>query len=150
MRISRHARVFQKLVTAKCIITKIRTEANEMPYKIERKRHGVVKRFIGVVTYEDVLKSEQDVSADPDYKLLQYVISDYIGAVYNGISDNQQAVINTLRLDGHRINPRIKYAFVLQDPGVRVQIKDAVTNGVILHTAKIFDTYEQAAAWVGL
>lgn len=121
-----------------------------MPYKIERKRNGVVKRFTGLVTYEDVLKSEQEVSAHPDYATLHYVISDYIGAAYNGISDDQQAVINTLRINGYRVNPRIKYAFVLQDPGVRVQIKDAVTSGVILHPAKIFDTYEQAAAWVGL
>ena len=121
-----------------------------MPYKIEQKRNGIVKRFTGVVKYEDVLKSEQEVSAHPDYTALQYVISDYIGAVYNGISDDQQAVINTLRIGGHRVNPRIKYAFVLQDPGVRVQIKDAVASGVMRHTARIFDTYEEAAAWVGL
>jgi hypothetical protein len=121
-----------------------------MPYKIERKRNGVVKRFTGVVTYEDVLKSEQEVSSHPDYTTLHYVISDYIGAVYNGIADDKQADINALRIGGHRVNPRIKYAFVLQDPGVRVQIKDAVASGVMLHTAKIFDTYEQAAAWVGL
>ena len=121
-----------------------------MPYKIERKKNGVVKRFTGVLTYEDVLKSEQEVSAHPDYTTLHYVISDYIGAVYIGISDNQQADINSLRICGHRVNPRIKYAFVLKDPGVRVQIKDAVASGVMLHAAKIFDTYEQAAAWVGL
>jgi hypothetical protein len=132
------------------IITQTTIRTNAMPYKIERKRNGVVKRFTGVVTYEDVLKSEQEVSGHLDYTSLQYVISDYIGAVYNGISDDQQAVINALRIGGHRVNPRIKYAFVLQDPGVRVQIKDAVANGVMLHAAKIFDTYEEAAAWVGL
>lgn len=121
-----------------------------MPYKIEWKRNGLVKRFTGQVTFDDVLKSEQAVSAHSDYATLRFVISDYIGAVYNGISDAQQAEINALRIGGHRLNPQIKYAFVIQDPGVRVQIKDAVAGNVLLHTARIFDTYEQAAQWVGL
>lgn len=121
-----------------------------MAYKIERHRHGLVKRFSGVVTYEDVLKSEREVSAHPDYTTLRYVISDYIGAVYGGITDDQQTDINALRIGGHLANPRIKYAFVIQNPAVRAQIKDAVAGGLILHTAQIFDTYEQAAQWVGL
>ena len=75
-----------------------------MPYKIERKRNGLIKRFTGVVTYQDVLKSEQAVSEHPDYTTLHYVISDYIGAVYSGISDNQQDDINALRIGGHRVN----------------------------------------------
>jgi hypothetical protein len=135
-----------------CAISSLEPQikAKAMPYKIEQKRNGIVKRFTGFVTYKDVLKSEQEVSVHPDYTALQYVISDYIGAVYNGISDDQQAVNNALRIGGHRVNPRIKYAFVLQDPGVRVQIKDAVASGVMRHTARIFDTYEEAAAWVGL
>ena len=132
------------------IITQTTIHANAMPYKIERKRNGVVKRFTGVVTYDDVLKSEQEVAANPDFTTLRFVISDYIGATYSGISDDQQADINALHIGGYKVNPRIKYALIIQDPGVRVQIKDAVASGVLLHAAKIFDTYEQAAAWVGL
>ncbi|NVO05655.1 MAG: hypothetical protein HXX19_06810 [Rhodoferax sp.] len=121
-----------------------------MPYKIERKRNGLVKRFSGVVTYADVLKSEQEVAAHPDFSTLRYVISDYIGSDYRGITEEQKTDINALRIGGHHANPHIKYAFVIQNPGVRAQIQEAVANGDLLHQAHIFDTYEQAAQWVGL
>jgi hypothetical protein len=121
-----------------------------MTYKIENKRNGLVKHFSGSVTYQDVLKSEQEVAAHPDYSSLRYVISDYIGANYDGITDSQKADINAIRIGGHYSNPHIKYAFVIQNPAIREQLKIAIANGEMLHATQIFDTYEQAAAWVGL
>jgi hypothetical protein len=107
-------------------------------------------RFSGVVTFDDVLKSERELSAHPDYNTLQYVIFDYIGAIYSGIADDKQTDINELRIGGYHANPRIKYAFVIQNQVVRAQMEDAVASGVMLHPTRLFDTYEQAAAWVGL
>jgi hypothetical protein len=122
-----------------------------MPYKIERKRNGLVKHFSGVVTFDDVLASEQAVISDPVYTSLQYVISDYICADYRGITDAQKDDVNALRIGGHLLsNKAIKYAFVIQNPEIRAQIMDAVESGDMPHQTQIFDTYEQAAAWVGL
>jgi hypothetical protein len=121
-----------------------------MPYKIESKRNGVIKRFSGVVTFGDVLKSEQDVSSHPDFRNLHYVISDYIGSEYKGISTEQAEEVSALRIGAHLSNPRIKYAFVVQNAGIRRQIAEAISQGHMLFETKVFDTYEQAAAWVGL
>ena len=121
-----------------------------MPYKIERKRNGVIKRFSGVVTFDDVLKSEQEISSHPDFRTLHYVISDYIGTDYKGIAKEQGDEVSALRIGAHLSNPRIRYAFVIQNPEIREQIKDAISQGLMLFETKIFDTYEQAAAWVGL
>jgi len=123
---------------------------SDMPYKIERKRNGVIKRFSGEVTFDDVLKSEQEVSAHPDYRTLQFVISDYIGSNYKGITTEEADEVNALRIGAHLSNPRTKYAFVIQNAGIRDQIKEATSQGRMLFDTKIFDTYEQAAAWVGL
>jgi hypothetical protein len=121
-----------------------------MPYKIERKRNGLIKRFSGAVSFEDVLKSEQEVASCPDFSTLRYVISDYIGSDYKGITEYQKVDINALRIGGHGTNPFIKYAFVIQNPEIREQIKAAVVEGDLLQQSQIFDTYEQAAQWVGL
>jgi len=121
-----------------------------MPYKIERKQNGVIKRFSGEVTFEDVLKSEKEVSGHPDFQTLRYVISDYIGSDYRGLTTEQADEVNALRIGAHLTNPRIKYAFVIQNAGIRDQIKLAISQGLMLFETKIFDTYEQAAAWVGL
>jgi hypothetical protein len=60
-----------------------------MPYKIEPKRNGVIKRCSGMVTFDELLKSEKEVSAHPDYRSLKYVVSDYIGSDYSGITEDQ-------------------------------------------------------------
>jgi hypothetical protein len=121
-----------------------------MAYTIERKPYGVVKRFSGVVTYDDVLQSEQKVQADPDFTRMRYVISDYTGADYRGLTDSQKADVNALRIGGHFTNPRIKYAFVLQDPEICAQMARAVANGEMLHQAQTFESLEQASNWAGL
>ena len=121
-----------------------------MPYKIEQKRNGLVKRFSGSVTCEDVLKSEQEVTSNPNFSTLRYVISDYIGADYRGLAEDQKTDINALRIGGHLTNPNIVYAFVIQNPEIRAQIKEAIAQGDMLFRTQVFDTYEQAAQWVGL
>jgi hypothetical protein len=121
-----------------------------MTYKIERKRNGVVKNFSGAVTCAEVLKAEQEVVAHPDYMTLRYIISNYIGTEYIGLTDSQTDDRPVLSIGGHVSNPRIKYAFVIQNPVIRELIKSAVASGEMVHKTQIFDTYEQAAAWVGL
>jgi hypothetical protein len=121
-----------------------------MPYKIERYKYGVVKRFSGVVTYEDVLRSEQKVHVDPDFNRFRYVVSDYTGAEYGGITQSQMLDINALRIGGHYSNPRIKYAFVNLNPQIRAQMDSAVANGEMLYPAETFDTFEEASDWAGL
>jgi hypothetical protein len=118
-----------------------------MAYKIERNPYGVVKRFSGTVTYEDVLRSEQQVHEDPDFTRMRYVISDYTGAEYRGLTDSQKADINALRIGGHFSNPRIKYAFVIQNPDICAQMASAVANGEMLHQARMFENLQQALDW---
>jgi hypothetical protein len=110
----------------------------------------VVIRFSGVVTYEDVLRSEQEVHADPDFTRLRYVLSDYTGAEYHGLTERQMLYINALRNGGHYSNPRIKYAFVNLNQKIRSQVADAVANGEMLHQAEAFDTFDEASDWAGL
>jgi hypothetical protein len=121
-----------------------------MAYKIERNKYGVIKRFSGVVTYSDVLRSEQEVHADPDFTRIRYVVSDYTGAQYSGLTESQQADINALRIGGHFSNPRIKYAFVIKNQEIIAQMYSAVANGDMLHEAQMFDTLEEASDWAGL
>jgi hypothetical protein len=121
-----------------------------MAYTIERHAYGVVKRFAGVVTYDDVLRSEQQVHADPNFTRLRYVVSDYTGAKFNGLTESQMRDINALRIGGHYSNPRIRYAFVNLKPEMRSQIANAFADGDMIHHAQTFETFEAASGWAGL
>jgi hypothetical protein len=121
-----------------------------MAYKIERRKYGMVIRFSGVVTYEDVLRSEQEIHSDSNFTRLRYVLSDYTDAEYRGLTESQMRDINALRIGGHYSNPRIKYAFVSSNPTKRAQVARTVADGHMLHEAATFDTFEQASDWAGL
>jgi hypothetical protein len=121
-----------------------------MAYIIERGEYGVVKRFSGVVTYDDVLRSEQQVHAAPNFTTLRYVVSDYTGAEFHGLTESQMRDINALRIGGHYSNPRISYAFITSNPAQRAQVASAIANGEMLHEAQTFETFEQASGWAGL
>jgi hypothetical protein len=66
------------------------------------------------------------------------------------ITAEQAEEINALRIGAHHSNPRIKYAFVIQNPEIRAQIKEAISKELMHFETTIFEAYEQAAAWVGL
>jgi hypothetical protein len=121
-----------------------------MPYIIERYKYGVVKRFSGEVTFQDVLRSEQQVHCDPDFTRMRYVVSDYTEAEYHGLTEEQMLDVNALRIGGHYSNPRLKYAFVNLKPEIRAQIASAVRNGEMLHQAEMFDSLEHASDWAML
>jgi hypothetical protein len=121
-----------------------------MAYTIERRKYGVVIRFSGVASYEDVLRSEQQIHSDSDFTRFRYVVSDYTSAEYHALTESQLRDINALRIGGHYSNPRIKYAFVTSSPVKRAQVGSAIANGEILHEAQTFDTFEQASDWAGL
>ena len=121
-----------------------------MAYTIERRKYGVITRFSGVATYEDALRSEQQVHADPNFTSFRYVVSDYTCAEYHGYTESEMSDINALRIGGHYSNPRIKYAFVTLNPVKRAQVASSVSKGEILHEAQTFDTFDQASDWAGL
>jgi hypothetical protein len=103
-----------------------------------------------VVTYADVLASEQQIHCDPDFTALRTVASDYTGANYVGLTESQQGDINALRIGGHYSNPRTRYAFVIKNPQIAAQMAKTVANGEMFHQTKAFDNFEQASDWAGL
>ena len=84
-----------------------------MAYSIEWKPGGAIKRFSGTVTFSDVLASEEEISGSPHFNALRYVISDYTGAEYAGITASQRADVNALRIGGFLVNKNIKYILVV-------------------------------------
>jgi len=121
-----------------------------MAYNIEWKPGGAIKRFSGKVTFSDVLASEEEISGSPHFNALRYVISDYTGAEYAGITASQRADVNALRIGGFLVNKNIKYAFVIENPAVQQQIRDAVAGGLMLYETRVFAQFAQAAQWAGV
>jgi len=121
-----------------------------MPYTIDWKFKGAVKRFSGVVAYKDVLKSEQEISGSMQFTDLRYVISDYSDAEYKGLCESEEVDVTALRLGGYITNKGIKYAFVGISQEVQRHLCEAVVTGRMPYQTRVFDNYEQVAKWLEL
>jgi hypothetical protein len=121
-----------------------------MPYEIEWSHHGVVKHFMGEVTFEDVISSEKAIVGNSNFMSLKYVLSTYLLAKRVTMDHTQRRDLRALRLGGYYSNPRIKYAFVTKDMAIKGPIEQSVADGETLHPVRVFERYEHAAEWLGI
>jgi hypothetical protein len=118
-----------------------------VPYSIEWTKDGAVKFFTGTVTFEEVLRSESEITSNSKYRELWYVVSDYMNALHPGMTDSECDDVRVLRLGGFYSNPRIKFAFATEDSKVKSAIEKSMADGHTLHATKVFQTFEAAMAW---
>jgi hypothetical protein len=118
-----------------------------VPYSIEWKKDGAVKVFTGTVTFEEVLRSEREISGNSMYMSLCYIVSDYMNAQHPGMTDSECDDVRSLRLGGFYSNPRIKFSFATEDSKLKDAIEKSVIDGHTLHQTKVFQTFEAAMAW---
>ena len=119
-----------------------------MAFSIQWRRDGAVKYFTGTVTFDDVIQSEREVTGNANFTALKYVISMYLNTRPVDLSDSERIEVRALRLGGYYSNPRIKYAFVTDDANVKDAIEKSVIDGQTLHSTRVYETYEDAVAWV--
>lgn len=119
-----------------------------MAYTIQWKPDGAVKYFTGVVTFDDIIRSEREISGHSCFTTLKYVISIFLNAQHLGLTDSERLEVRALRAGGFYSNPRIKYAFVTTDPNIKVAIEQSVLAGQTLHETKVFASFESAISWV--
>ena len=119
-------------------------------YTIEWRKYGAIKQFTGMVSFDDVIQSEREISSNSKYMDLRYVVSDYLNARQPGMSDTERRDIRALRLGGFYSNPRIKFAFVTDDINVKSNIEKSILDGETLHATQVFKTMEDAMAWAAV
>jgi hypothetical protein len=118
-----------------------------MPYSIEWTKDGAVKFFTATVTFDEILRSESEISGHSNYRTLWYVVSDFMNARHPGMNESECDDVRSLRIGGFYSNPRIKFAFATEDSKVKSAIEQSVICGYTLHPTKVFPTLEAALAW---
>jgi hypothetical protein len=116
-------------------------------YTIEWRKYGAIKQFSGMVSFDDVIQSEREISSNSKYMELWYVVSDYLNARQLGMTDTERQDVRAFRLGGFYSNPRIKFAFVTDDLGIKNAIEKSIFDGHTLHATQVFKSMEDAMAW---
>jgi hypothetical protein len=116
-------------------------------YTIEWRKFGAVKRFTGTASFDDIIKSEREITGHVKYMEFWYVVSDFSDTQHPGMTESERQDIRALRLGGFYSNPRIKFAFVTNNLSVKNAIEKCVFDGQTLHATHVFKTMVDAMAW---
>jgi hypothetical protein len=100
------------------------------------------------VSFKDIISSEREIASSSKYMALKYVIAMYLDIRHKALSEAELFEVRALRLGGYFSNPRIMYAFVIDDAKTKATIEKSVIDGQTLHATKVFHSYEDAVYWV--
>lgn len=118
-----------------------------MAYELIWEPRGVVKRFTGKVSDQDMLQSVVDTEADPRFDALRFVINDFLEI--QQITTSLQVVEEISIMDAGAAfsNSRIKVAVVTTSVDV-INLSTAYINSPLnQYPTQIFSTMVEARSW---
>lgn len=116
-----------------------------MPYEMTWEPRGVYKRFHGVVPFQEYMRSQERVLADPRADDIRYVINDLIEVDSYSVTDDQAEYAAAITRGASISNPRLQIAYVTTDSRVLMLIKAAsIISSYALHA---FPTRVEARKW---
>jgi len=117
-------------------------------YELHWEDRGVVKRYFGQVSSEELLAPVVATEADKRFDTLRFVINDFLEA--KSIAFTQAAIdlIAAHDMGAAATNPNIKVAVVAAQPEVIDLVQRYMQVAVRAYPTSIFSTMAEARAWV--
>jgi hypothetical protein len=119
-----------------------------MGYKLSWEPHGVVIRFSGSMTIDDIVNASVEYEADGRFDGLQYVIADY--TQITGCTTKPEQIDDVWAIDtGAKIsNKNIRKAIVTTSPDVVAMADRYKGAPYCAFPVKCFTTESDARAWL--
>ncbi len=122
-----------------------------MAYDLEWEPNGVVFRYHGTVTDDDLTESNEEIYADPHFPQMRFQIVDFSKIVKFAVSSRAVAGLAVRDQEASASNPDVKVAIVTSEPFLygmsRMYSRSHQAMGGTWRV-KMFDTEEQAREWV--
>jgi hypothetical protein len=120
-----------------------------MPYTIEWESKGVYKRFFGICSWEEYVRSSEEVLGNLRFDEIHYAINDLRDVEgYSAISPDQADYSAAMTRGASMSNPRLKIAFVTADRRIRMLVRAAMM--ITPYEVEIFSSVAEARAWCEL
>ena len=120
-----------------------------MPYALIWEPQGVYKKFTGVVTGAELVRSVIEVANAMQFTGARYEVSDYLAAERTDFSQDALNEVRAVRIGSFSRNPTLKVAIVTLDAQIQQRIFSTIVARQTLHQTKIFDAVADANAWLG-
>jgi hypothetical protein len=119
-----------------------------MPYSLIWEPHGVYKKFTGVVSGAELVRSVNEVANHFKFADARYEVSDYLEADATEFSQDALNEVRAVRIGSFSRNPKVRVAIVTLDPDIQQRIFSTIAARLTLHQTKIFSDVADANAWL--
>lgn len=120
-----------------------------MPYSLIWETYGVYKKFTGVVTGAELVRSVNEVANHIRFASARYEVSDYLSADATDFSQDALNEVRAVRIGSFSRNPKVRVAIVTLDQEIQQRIFSTIAARLTLHQTKIFSEVADANAWLG-
>ena len=119
-----------------------------MGYELRWEENGVVKRYLGQVSGEELLAPVLATEADARFDTLRFVINDFLEATGVAFTQADIDAIAAHDMGAALTNPNIKVAVVATQPEVIDLVQRYMQTSAQAYPTSIFSTMAEARAWV--
>ena len=119
-----------------------------MSFEILWEPSGVVKRFYGYLTGDDLKESGKRLHGNEKFDIIKYVINDFLGVTEVSVTDDDVEEINAIDNAASYSNKKLKLSVVATNQrivGLATQYANSPDN---IHPFGIFSTIEAARDWL--
>jgi hypothetical protein len=117
-------------------------------YELHWEDRGVVKRYFGHVSSEELLAPVIATEADERFDRLRFVINDFLQAKSVAFTQSDIDTIAAHDMGAALTNPHIKVAVVAAQPEVIDLVRRYMKAAALAYPTSIFSTMAEARAWV--
>lgn len=119
-----------------------------MSYEVHWEPRGAIKRFWGLVSSHDMIRSVVETEADARFDSLRYVINDCREVTEIAFSSEDVSDVSAMDLGASRTNPAIRIAIVATMAELIAFAEQYANSALNVYPTQIFATMDAARAWV--
>jgi hypothetical protein len=119
-----------------------------MSYEILWEPQGAVKRFWGLVSSDDMLRSVIESEADARFDSLRFVINDFLAVTQISFDSHVVDDIAVMDMGASKTNAAIKIAIVATAPELVELCRQYAESPLNVYPTEFFATLDEARAWV--
>jgi len=118
-------------------------------YEIVWEPHGVIKRYSGLLTDNDMIQSVIDAEKDVRFDELRYVINDFLATTGVSLTNESVEEISVMDSGAACTNPNIRIAVVTSLPEIKELATLYANSPLNAFPTRIFHTLGEARSWLG-
>lgn len=120
-----------------------------MPIEIRREPHGLCKKYTGRVLAEEIIRSDEETAASPDFDNLRYMLLDFTGVSSTDVTKEAIDQIAAIDLGSSITNRRIKQAIVVKTVELEYLALLYARSPLHHYETRVFCSTDKARAWLG-